>query len=320
MNVNDSAAPVVEAILAEPARLRVVTHTIGGVRVIDCGVDAVGGLEAGRRMALVGLAGLGEVTVTTGDASRWLGPAVSVRTDHPVAACMASQYAGWSIDAGGYSAMASGPFRAAAGREAIFSDPAVAPFCTPPSGAVAGILEASRLPPAHACRMLAEQCGVPADRLTLLVAPTDSQAGSLQVVARCVETALHKLHELGFDLARIESAWGAAPLAPVAGDPRSGVGRTNDAVLYGGEAILYARGDDTSLADAAARGPSSSSPDHGLPFAELLRRAGGDFYQMDKLLFSPAVLTLINLDTGRVHRGGRFLPELLAESFGEAPP
>ena len=36
------------------------------------------------------------------------------------------------------------------------------------------------------------------------------------MVARSVETALHKLHELKFDLNQIVSAFGTAPLPPVA--------------------------------------------------------------------------------------------------------
>ena len=42
-------------------------------------------------------------------------PLVQVVTDHPVRACLASQYAGWAIKEGKYFAMGSGPMRAAAG-------------------------------------------------------------------------------------------------------------------------------------------------------------------------------------------------------------
>jgi methenyltetrahydromethanopterin cyclohydrolase len=146
--------------------------------------------------------------------------------------------------------------------------------------------------------------------LILLVAPTASQAGTVQVVARSAETAMHKLTELGFDLRRVESALGVAPLPPVARNDFEAMGRTNDAVLYGADVTLWVRGDQESLAAVGPQIPSSVSPDHGIPFAELFRRYEGDFYRMDPKLFGPAAVTLCNLDTGQTLRFGRIIPEL----------
>ena len=179
-----------------------------------------------------------------------------------------------------------------------------------------GVLETAQLPTPAVCSYLAEECGIAPSGLTLLVARTASQAGGVQIVARSVETAMHKLMESGFDLRRVESGFGVAPLPPVAKDDLSAIGRTNDAILYGGEVTLWVRGDDDSLAQIGPGLPSAASPDHDAMFAELFRRCGGDFYKMDPQLFSPAVITLSNLDTGRSHRFGRLMPELLERSFG----
>ncbi len=89
-------------------------------RIVDCGATAPGGLEAGRRLAEICLAGLGRVSFGPSSHEFGSGLAVGVVTDHPLAACMASQYAGWKIDAAGFFAMASGPMRAAAGKEKLF--------------------------------------------------------------------------------------------------------------------------------------------------------------------------------------------------------
>ena len=145
---------------------------------------------------------------------------------------------------------------------------------------------------------LAEACQVFPERLTLLVAPTASQAGGVQIVARSVETALHKLSEIGFDLARVESGFGVAPLPPVAADDLAAIGRTNDAILYGGEVTLWVRGDDGELETLGPRVPSDSSPDHGQPFRAIFERYERDFYRVDPHLFSPAAVTFVNLDTG----------------------
>ncbi|HEY8504295.1 MAG TPA: methenyltetrahydromethanopterin cyclohydrolase, partial [Gemmataceae bacterium] len=140
-------------------------------------------------------------------------------------------------------------------------------------------------------------------------------AGTVQVVARSLETALHKLHELRFDLTKVISGYGVAPLPPVAADEKRAVGRTNDAILYGGRVTLWVRADDDELAELGPKVPSAASAEHGTPFAEILERAG-DFYQIDPLLFSPAEVTFQNLKTGRCHVFGRVEPEILARSFG----
>jgi methenyltetrahydromethanopterin cyclohydrolase len=149
----------------------------------------------------------------------------------------------------------------------------------------------------------------------LLSARTASLAGNFQVVARSVETALHKLHELGFDVWRVRSAVGVAPLPPVAKDDFAGIGRTNDAILYGGRVTLMVRGDDASIAKIGPQVPSSASSAHGKPFAEVFEEAGRDFYKIDPQLFSPAEIVLQNLDTGCVHRFGTTVPEVLRRSF-----
>ena len=309
--LNNRAAGLVAQIVAAADCLRVEVRTIGGSRVVDCGIEARGGIEAGRRMAEVCLADLAAVSLAPPDRRLVDLPLVTVRTDHPVAACMGSQYAGWEVKVDDYFAMGSGPMRAAGSREPLIDELDLRESATD----VVGVLETGTLPSEAVCQVIAEQCGVTADRVTLLVAPTNSQAGNFQIVARTVETALHKLHELGFDLSRIESGWGAAPLPPVAADPLTGIGRTNDTILYGGHVVLHVRGDDDSLRDIGPQVPSNASDDHGEPFKQIFKRYDHDFYKIDKLLFSPAKVTLLNLDTGHTHQFGDFEPEVLRRSF-----
>ena len=71
-------------------------------------------------------------------------------------------------------------------------------------------------------RYVAERAGVAPAELTLLFAPTASLAGGVQIAARIVETALHKLHELDFDVRRVVSGFGTCPLPPVAQGRRRG--------------------------------------------------------------------------------------------------
>ncbi len=281
-------------------------------RFIDLGINTPGGLEAGRVMAEICMADLGRVSIVPTWPELGHGLAVTVHTDHPVAACMASQYAGWKIASGDFFAMASGPMRAAAGVEELFEKIGHTETVT----AAVGTLETRQIPDESVWSEIAQKCGVQPGQLNLLAAPTASQAGNVQVVARSVETALHKLFELGFDLGRIESGWGVAPLPPVAADDLAAIGRTNDAILYGGHVTLWIHGDDDSLQAVGPDIPSSASPDYGQPFVEIFAHYDHDFYKIDPRLFSPAEVVLFNLDTGNTFRFGALAPEVIQRSFG----
>ncbi len=312
MNLNARALRLAESMLSDADVLRIEGHPIArGGRFVDCGIEAHGGLRAGLEMARVCLADLADVAIVPGAVSGRACPHVQVVTDHPVAACLASQYAGWAISEGKFFAMGSGPMRAAYGHEEIFAQIG---YGEDPDSVV-GVLEGRKPPPPEVVARIATACGVPPGSVTLLVAPTASLAGGLQVVARSVETALHKLHALDFDLSRIVSAQGVAPLPPVAKDDLAAIGRTNDAILYGARVVLYVEGDDDALLDVGPRVPSSASRDHGEPFAAIFARYNHDFYAVDPHLFSPAEVVFHNLQTGRVHAFGATDEAVLSRSF-----
>ena len=110
---------------ADAAALRVrVARLEGGARLIDCGIEAPGGLEAGRLLAEACMGGAGQVAFATFERDGLTLPGVTVRTDHPALACLASQYAGWAIKPEGYFAMGSGPLRAVARVEEALVRPA----------------------------------------------------------------------------------------------------------------------------------------------------------------------------------------------------
>lgn len=313
MMLNARTLSYLDSLLDRLEELRIASVPVeGGGRVLDCGVTTRGGLGAGLAMARVCLADLADVVIVPGDVDGRPSPMVQVWTDHPVPACLMSQYAGWQIAEGKFFAMGSGPMRAAHGKEAIYDDMG---FREDAPGGVVGVLEGRKLPPAEVVAKVAESCRVRPEDVTLLIAPTASLAGGLQVVARSVETALHKLTELHFDLSRIVSAHGTAPLPPVAKDDMAAIGRTNDAILYGARVTLYVTGDDASLEEVGPKVPACSSRDFGEPFAAIFARYNGDFYAVDPHLFSPAEIVFQNLDTGRVHAFGKTEPGLLSRSF-----
>jgi methenyltetrahydromethanopterin cyclohydrolase len=177
------------------------------------------------------------------------------------------------------------------------------------------VIESGRPPPAEIVEKVGQDCGVKPSALTVIYAPTQSLAGAAQVVARVLEVALHKAHELKFPLRCIVDGMGAAPLSPPHPDFVTAMGRTNDAIIYGGRAQLYVTGpaaDAKALAEAL---PSRVSRDFGAPFAEIFRRFKGDFYAIDPMLFSPAEVIVTAIESGESFHTGAVHHKLLDASF-----
>jgi len=299
---HENAVRIADLMEGEAAALGIQCERLAnGTRLIDAGVRAPGSLEAGRLFAEACLGGLGRVTF----AERSLGTAriQEARTvvDRPLRACIGSQYAGWRIRKRDFFGMGSGPARSLAAAEPLFD---LYPLKSSAARSVL-LLECGSRPEAEVAAMVAARCGLEGENLTLVIASTGSLVGTIQIAARSVETALHKLMEIGFDLNLILAGSGACPVAPGHPDPIEAIGRTNDAILYGAEVSLRVRAGDAALEAAVERVPSSASRDHGRLFVELFRERGGDFYAIDPLLFSPARVTLINDATGRIHSAGR---------------
>ncbi|WP_448187989.1 methenyltetrahydromethanopterin cyclohydrolase [Azospirillum sp. sgz301742] len=307
------SAPLVERLVADATVLRLGIERVGGACVVDGGIRHPGGLEAGRRIAALCMGGLGKVQLgpVTGTPGWPFG--VTVHSAQPVLACLGSQYAGWSLSHGNFFALGSGPGRALARQETLFDDIGYRDVAE----SAAFVLEVDKAPPAELVAHIATTCGIAADTLTLVLTPTQSLAGTVQVVARVLEVALHKVHALGFPLDRIVDGIGMAPLPPPGGGFLTAMGRTNDAILYGGTVQLHVTGPDAEAEYLAKRLPSSASRDHGRPFADVFAAVKGDFYAIDSMLFSPARVTVTALDSGRSFHAGTLAPELVERSFDD---
>jgi methenyltetrahydromethanopterin cyclohydrolase len=313
-SVNARAAPLVEALVRDAAMLRLgVERAANGCMFIDAGIAHRGGIEAGRRIAEICLAGFGRVAFAKQGVDA--GICVFVHACDPVLACLASQYAGWSLahgeGKGAFRALGSGPARSLAGKEPLFGELGYRDRAE--SSCL--VLEVDRPPPPQIVEKIARDCNISAERLALILTPTRSLAGVVQIVARVLEVALHKVHALGFPLEAVVDGAGSAPLPPPSTDFVTGMGRTNDAILFGGQVQLYVESDDAAAGELAQKLPSSASRDYGKPFARIFEEYGYDFYRIDPLLFAPAEVVVSNLASGRSFRGGRIDGALLAASF-----
>jgi methenyltetrahydromethanopterin cyclohydrolase len=311
--MNEAASEIADTMADQADVLRVNSFRLpSGARIIDAGVNTPGGVEAGIALAEICMGGLGNVSCTPVQIGNQSYSGLTVWTDHPAVSCMASQYAGWAISVGKYFAMGSGPLRAHARVERELFDK-----LSYEEEAEEGILvlETRSLPTDEVVASIAEKARLQPVQLTFVVAPTASLAGGVQISARIIETGLHKIETLGFDVRRVIGATGTAPLPPVAKNDLRAIGRTNDCILYGGQARYTVQAPDAELEKLAEQVPASASRDYGTPFYEIFQRYGGDFYKIDPLLFSPAEVWLTSTETGRTFHAGRLNPEVLEGSL-----
>jgi methenyltetrahydromethanopterin cyclohydrolase len=258
------------------------------------------------------MGGLGNVSCTPLQIGSQSYSGLIVWTDHPAVSCMASQYAGWAISVGKFFAMGSGPLRAHARVERELFEKLA--YEEQADEAVL-VMETRALPDDQVAAWVAEKARLQPLQLTFVVAPTASLAGGVQISARIIETGLHKMETLGFDVRRVVAAMGTAPLPPVAKNDLRAIGRTNDCILYGGQARYTIRASDAELEKLAEQVPATASRDYGTPFYEIFQRYGGDFYKIDPLLFSPAEVWLTSTESGRTFHAGRLNPEVLEASL-----
>jgi methenyltetrahydromethanopterin cyclohydrolase len=285
-----------------------------GTTIVDAGVKAKGGLQAGRIITEICMGGCGKARITSGKYGQLELLSIFVHTDHPAIATLGSQYAGWQISEEGYFAIGSGPARALAlkpkeiYREIGYKDDFDKAIV---------ILETEKFPPATLLDRLVSDCKVPPENLFVILAPTTSVAGAVQVSGRIVETGIHKLRKLGLNPNTILHAWGCAPIPPTHPKFANAMARTNDSILYGGISCYAVEcEDEEELRRIAKNAPSSASKDYGKPFIEIFKEAKEDFYRIDPNLFAPAVVIVNNTTSGATFQNGKINVEALVKSFG----
>ena len=316
-SVNQLSAPLVQHLIDNSTALRLhIEKLSNGSTVIDAGIKCHGSIEAGRIITEVCLGGLGHAQVRSNDRFKNWRWSIDVITSHPVIACLGSQYAGWSLEhktgESTFMAMGSGPARAMGSSEELLKELG---YRDEP-GLACLVLEVSELPPVEIADKVADRCGIAAENLTIIVTPTTSMAGSVQVVGRSLEVALHKVHVLGFPLDHIKDGFASAPLCPPHSNFIKAMGRTNDSILFGGDVHLLVSGENSDAEQLANQLPSSNSKDYGKPFAQVFKDSGYKFYDIDPNLFSPAKATVTNIDTGTSFHAGKLDADLLEQSFG----
>lgn len=313
-SINELSQPLVDALLHDAKQLNLlVTQHASGTTIVDAGITVAGSLEAGRRIAEICMGGLGRVKLLQSPQFAHYPDIINAYSQSPVLACLGSQYAGWALQHEQFFSLGSGPARSIAQREELFKE---LNYQDAAEKTVL-VLETDKIPPVEIIEKVARDTNIKPENLTFILTPTKSLAGATQIVARVLEVALHKLHTLHFPLKQVVEGVGSAPLPPISADFMTAMGRTNDAILFGGLVQLNVKCSDADAEKLAHELPSNSSKDYGKPFAEIFKAVNMDFYQIDPMLFSPAMVNITNLETGNSFVGGGLNEALLNQSFGQ---
>jgi methenyltetrahydromethanopterin cyclohydrolase len=291
-----------------------VEKTSSGATVVDAGINAKGGFEAGKIITEICMGGCGKARITNRKYGEFELPAIFVYTDHPAISTLGSQFAGWRIKEGDYFAIGSGPARALSLKpKEIYEEIGYRDN----SEKAVVVLETDKHPPETLMERLAKDCKVEKENLAIILTPTASIAGSTQVSGRIVEAGVHKLSKVGLDPKKILYAWGCAPISSVHPKFAQAMARTNDVILYGG--ITYYVVDyenEDELKSILENAPSKASKDYGRPFIEIFERAEYNFYKIDPNLFAPAVVIINNVRSGGTFKAGEINSEILLKSLG----
>lgn len=284
-----------------------------GSIVVDAGINAKGGFQAGKIITEICMGGLAKTEITSRKYGELELSSIFVYTDHPAISALGSQFAGWNIKDDEYSAIGSGPARALALKpkeiyeEIGYKDDFYKAIT---------VLETDKKPPEKLMKRVAAECRVSCENLAFILTPTYSIAGATQVAGRIVETGLHKLAKLGLDPKLVLSAWGCAPIPPIHPKFVKAMARTNDAILYGGVSYYTVEfEDDEELAKIVEKAPSKASKEYGKTFLEIFKAAEYNFYKIDPNIFAPATITINNAKTGRMFKAGEIDPVALRKSF-----
>ncbi|WP_252699129.1 methenyltetrahydromethanopterin cyclohydrolase [Natronosalvus vescus] len=274
--------------------------------VLDFGLEFDGGIEAGLLCTEIQTAGLATPNRdlgTVGDASL---PYVELSTDQPALSLLCSQKASWELATADFEALGSGPARALVAEETEFHSVGY----TDAFDLTALALETSEQPTEAAAEQVADLAEVEPSGVFLLAYPTASIVGSVTNAARVAELATFNLAELGYDPLDIVSATGRAPVPPVPGDEETAIGRTNDAIAYGGSAHLVVREDFDGFDHIV----SSAGEAHGTPFVEIFDDRDWSFEETEADLFGPATVT-VDVIGGPTYVHGETNESVLVDSF-----
>ena len=284
-----------------------------GTMIIDCGVNAPGSLEAGRRITEISQGGMASTHIGVTETSGIVLPELAVDTWLPKLSAYGLQVsvALSEIDP---AIRISGPIlaRFAGGR-----------LDTPRENLLdaawgIAVVESDQLPSSEVVDALAHRSSLPTEELAVIVVPTSSVAGATQIAGRINESVLFTMEEsLGIDCSCVSQLLATVPIALPTDVSAVSPVTPDDFIHYLGRVILTINRDlGMDLAELASQLVFRSTPIYGKLFTELLAAAGGVFEAIPGLidLNKVAQITVIDQGSGRAFSSGERSESILFSS------
>lgn len=329
LSVNQLALETVKEMTENEKRLNIeVTKLENGTTLIDCGVKAQGGYEAGLYATKVGLGNLATAYIGERSYGEITLPTLFLSTDHPTLSIAACQYAWIGLFAPPilgedeeYSAFVSGPARALAQEpEGVFDKIGYKDDFD--KGVL--LIQSEELPDEDTVEPIATKCGISTEDLYLVIFPTRSLSGSTQVSARSFEDGFWRLTEYcGFESEKVKSMTASTPISPVYPEMWKEPGITPDDMIRNGSRVNFVveSDPDDNLEEIAEEMVIENTPAFGKSFYQILTEGnvfqGGNLEEQasegNTMVISEANLS--DLSTGKMHSAGKEHSKLMKEFF-----
>lgn len=311
LSVNKLAFNLVKKLINEHERLKIkIIKLRNGAKVIDTGIKALGSLEAGLIVSKISLGGLANVFILPTSYGETTLLSIYVNTDHPSIAILGSQLPLLSLfKVDEYSAILSGPGKTLIKELDQRSKELFEKIQYRDKSKIAiFILQSNEVPNEKIAKYLAKQCKVSPKNLYLIITPTNSIVGSIQVSARMIEITLWRLFSIfKFSMDKIVAASGSAPISPIYPDVWKRLGITpDDMLMNGSKVVLFIKPEKTDdLQYLVKNMVIESTKAYGKSFYEMLEEANFDFYKIDHSSVAPAQLIIYDLLNGKIHEAGK---------------
>ncbi|MCK4477066.1 methenyltetrahydromethanopterin cyclohydrolase [Candidatus Bathyarchaeota archaeon] len=306
IKVNELSLRIVKKILDHPKKLSIeVSKLENGATIIDMGVHARGGFEAGRLATEICLGGLANAQLAMMTFADITLPAIGVTTSWPAISTLGIQ-AGYPLLEGEKTKLiASGPARALALKPRKLFD--FLDFMDESNIAVI-VLQMDYLPSEQVAELIAAECNIESKDLYILVTPGESLAGATQIAGRAIEDVTFTMREvLHYDVRKVKHMFGLAPIAPVCKFVKVEKALSDDLICYCGKvfvALESKKGED--LENLAEELVFESTPIYGKTFYDVLKEANFDFRKVPGFpsIFRPAQVIINDLRTGKMYKAG----------------
>ncbi|MHA1778783.1 MAG: methenyltetrahydromethanopterin cyclohydrolase [Candidatus Heimdallarchaeaceae archaeon] len=312
MLINKRCVYVVEKLISDFQFYKVnIIRSINGAVIIDAGISATASLETGIIVTDLTLGCLSRSTYTYHVIEGLELPAIQVYTSYPKLAIFGCQYGWIDVENYGPRMIISGPIRLLSKKPSDIMN--YVNYSEQYEKTVA-IIQNENIPSEEIIARLAKDANVHPKNMYLIVTPANSLVGGVQISARAIENSMLKLTTIDKSVIdKVEHVMGISPIPPPA---KNASITADDMIIYASHVTLWVNDiSDSKAKEISEKLPAKTSKLYGLMFREILESVDYNFKKIDKSIFAPATVIIINQKTGSIFMNGQYNTEILKKSI-----